>query len=45
LDAATGRLAYISEFIEEAKATGLIQRAIEGAGLRGVRVAPPVKLE
>jgi polar amino acid transport system substrate-binding protein len=40
-----GRLAYVSEFIEEAKASGLIQRAIEGAGLRGVRVAAPVKRE
>jgi polar amino acid transport system substrate-binding protein len=36
-----GRLAYISEFIEEAKATGLVQRAIERGGLRGVHVAPP----
>jgi polar amino acid transport system substrate-binding protein len=36
-----GRLAYISEFIEEAKASGLVQRAIERAGQRGVRVAPP----
>jgi polar amino acid transport system substrate-binding protein len=35
-----GRLAYISEFIEEAKASGLVQRAIERAGLRGVQVAP-----
>jgi polar amino acid transport system substrate-binding protein len=34
-----GRLAYIGEFIEEAKASGLIARAIEAAGLRGVRVA------
>jgi polar amino acid transport system substrate-binding protein len=40
-----GRLAYIREFIEEAKASGLIQRAIEGAGLRGVRVASPMKPE
>jgi polar amino acid transport system substrate-binding protein len=38
--AATARLAYINEFIEEAKATGLIQRAIERGGLRGVHVAP-----
>jgi len=38
-----GRLAYIGEFIEEAKASGLIARAIEAAGLRGVRVAPPMK--
>jgi hypothetical protein len=36
-----GRLAYISEFIEEAKASRLVQRAIERAGLRGVQVAPP----
>jgi len=36
------RLAYITEFIEEAKASGLVQRAIDGGGLRGVQVAPPV---
>jgi polar amino acid transport system substrate-binding protein len=35
-----GRLAYITEFIEEAKASGLVQRAIERGGLRGVQVAP-----
>jgi polar amino acid transport system substrate-binding protein len=35
-----GRLAYFSDFIEEAKASGLVQRAIERAGLRGVQVAP-----
>jgi polar amino acid transport system substrate-binding protein len=34
-----GRLAYINEFVEEAKASGLVQRAIERAGLRGVQVA------
>jgi polar amino acid transport system substrate-binding protein len=33
-----GRLAYISEFLEEAKASGLVQRSIERAGLRGMRV-------
>ena len=33
-----GRLAYISEFIEEAKASGLVQRAIERADLRGYQV-------
>jgi polar amino acid transport system substrate-binding protein len=38
-----GRLAYISEFVEEAKASGLVQRAIDHAGLRGVQVAPPAK--
>lgn len=37
----TGRLAYITEFIEEAKASGLVQRAIEHAGMRGVQTAPP----
>ena len=35
-----GRLAYVSEFVEEAKASGLVKRAIEAAGLRGVQVAP-----
>lgn len=34
------RLAYISDFVEEAKASGLVQRAIECAGLRGILVAP-----
>jgi polar amino acid transport system substrate-binding protein len=38
-----GRLAYVSEFIEEAKAGGLVTRTIEAAGLRGVKVAPPEK--
>ncbi|PYM74868.1 MAG: hypothetical protein DME03_12605 [Candidatus Rokuibacteriota bacterium] len=33
-------LAYISEFTEEAKASGLVQRAIEHVGVRGVQVAP-----
>jgi polar amino acid transport system substrate-binding protein len=36
-----GRLAYVSGFIEDAKASGLVQQAIERAGLRGVQVAPP----
>jgi polar amino acid transport system substrate-binding protein len=35
----TERLAYISEFIEQAKASGLVQQAIERAGLPGHRVA------
>ena len=35
-----GRLAYVSNFIEEAKVSGLVQSAIERAGLRGVQVAP-----
>jgi polar amino acid transport system substrate-binding protein len=37
----TGWLAHIDEFIEEAKASGLVQRAIERMGWRGVQVAPP----
>jgi polar amino acid transport system substrate-binding protein len=35
-----GRLAYISEFVEEAKASGLVQRAIDRVGPAGARVAP-----
>jgi polar amino acid transport system substrate-binding protein len=34
------RLAYVSEFIEEAKASGLVKQIIERHGLRGVQVAP-----
>lgn len=33
------RLAYISEFIEQARASGLVQQAIERAGLPGYKVA------
>ncbi len=36
-------LAYISEFIEEAKASGLVQRTIDRAGLRGYQVVSPAK--
>jgi polar amino acid transport system substrate-binding protein len=35
-----GRLAYINEFVEEAKASGLVQRAIDRVGPAGARVAP-----
>ena len=35
-----GRLAYISEFVEDAKASGLVQKAIERGSTRGVTVAP-----
>ena len=35
-----GRLAYVSEFIEEAKASGLVKQTIEAGGLQGVQVAP-----
>jgi polar amino acid transport system substrate-binding protein len=38
--AQAARLAYISEFIEQAKASGLVQQAIERAGLPGYKVAP-----
>jgi polar amino acid transport system substrate-binding protein len=36
-----GRLGYLSDFVEEAKASGLLQRIIERAGERGIEVAPP----
>jgi polar amino acid transport system substrate-binding protein len=35
-----GQLAYFTQFVDEAKASGLVQRAIDHAGLRGVQVAP-----
>jgi len=35
----TERLGYITEFVQEAKASGVVQRAIERAGVRGVQVA------
>src|SRR5215470_13466121 len=34
------RLAYISEFLEAAKSSGLVQKAIERAGEHGMEVAP-----
>lgn len=34
-----GRLSYVSDFIEEAKASGFVHQAIERAGVRGVQVA------
>jgi polar amino acid transport system substrate-binding protein len=36
-----GRIAYVSDFIEEAKATGLVKQTIDDANLRGLQVAPP----
>ena len=36
-----GHLAYISDFIDQAKASGLVQQAIERSGLRGVQVVAP----
>jgi polar amino acid transport system substrate-binding protein len=35
------RLAFISAFAEEAKASGLVDQIIKRGGLRGFRVAPP----
>ncbi|HEY6958172.1 MAG TPA: transporter substrate-binding domain-containing protein [Candidatus Limnocylindria bacterium] len=35
-----GRVAYISEFIEQAKASGLMEKIIEHAAVQGVSVAP-----
>ena len=36
----TAAAAYVSKFVEEAKAQGLVKSAIDRAGLRGVVVAP-----
>jgi hypothetical protein len=33
-------LAYVSEFVEQSKKSGTVQRAIDAAKLRGVSVAP-----
>jgi polar amino acid transport system substrate-binding protein len=35
------RLAYLNEFVADAKASGLFQRLIDRSGWNGVRVAPP----
>jgi len=37
----TARLAYVTEFIEQAEASGLVQQAIDAASVRGVQVAAP----
>ena len=34
-----GRHTYVREFIEEAKASGLVKQTVERAGLRGVQIA------
>jgi polar amino acid transport system substrate-binding protein len=39
-----GHIAYVSDFIEEAKATGLVKQTIDRANLRGLQVAPSGKL-
>ena len=36
-----GRLAYVTEFVEEAKASGLVQKAIDRDGTSAFQVAPP----
>jgi polar amino acid transport system substrate-binding protein len=36
-----GWLAYVNEFVEEAKASGLVQKAIDRAGTSAFQVAPP----
>ena len=38
-----GRLAYLSAFAEDAKISGLVQRAIERASWSGIRVAPSAR--
>lgn len=38
------RLAYVNAFVEEAKASGLVNRMIEKLAMQGVRVAPPGSL-
>jgi polar amino acid transport system substrate-binding protein len=40
-----GHLAAVSQFIEQAKASGLVEQTIKRAGLRGLQVAPPAKLD
>jgi polar amino acid transport system substrate-binding protein len=40
---AAGRLAYMSEFIDEARALGLVQRAIDHSGLAGTQVVLAAK--
>jgi polar amino acid transport system substrate-binding protein len=35
-----GWLAYVGDFIEQAKISGVVKRSIEAAGLQGVEVAP-----
>ena len=39
----SARHAFVSEFVEEAKSSGLVQRSIDGAKLRGYQVVPPGK--
>jgi polar amino acid transport system substrate-binding protein len=41
----TAALAYVSEFVEQSKRSGAVQRAIDEAKLRGVAVAPAAAKE
>jgi polar amino acid transport system substrate-binding protein len=36
---------YLREFIEDLKASGLVMRAMERAGVRGVSVAPKAPIQ
>ena len=38
-----GHIAYVSDFLEEAKATGLVKQIIDQAKLRGLQVAPSTR--
>jgi polar amino acid transport system substrate-binding protein len=35
-------LSYLREFIEDVKASGLVARALEKAGVQGVSIAPRI---
>jgi polar amino acid transport system substrate-binding protein len=37
------RLAFVSEFAEHAKSSGIVQKAIDRSGWSGIRVAPPAR--
>jgi len=40
----TAALAYVTEFVEEAKRSGLARRALDDSGLDAAQVAPPLEL-
>jgi polar amino acid transport system substrate-binding protein len=35
-----GRIAYLNDFLKEAKTSGLVQQTIDGNGLKGIKVTP-----
>lgn len=39
----TDRLAYVNEFVEEAKTSGLIKRIVDSLSIQGVKIAPVEK--